>query len=172
MTTIQRRNAEMVALLQADLLPATDRNLAAEFYNSATGTTFTGTVTAPLDTTRLNLATGLFSLVSNALTIAQAGIYRLAYHATVGHSTGSSEAVVDFWLDQDPATTVFAEVPATKTFVRIPGTSWGSGGAVCILRAYAGYRYRIIADRDSGSDTLQFLAQGVRLSVECLYLMP
>lgn len=172
MTIAQVRNGEMAALLGADLLPLTDRNLAAEFYNASTGTTFTGTVVAPLDTTRINLATSLFSLADNALTIAQAGIYRVAYHATVGHSTGSSEAVVDFWLEEDPDTTVFAEVPATKTFAPIPGTSWGSGGAVSVLRAYAGYRYRIVADRDSGSDTLQFLAQGVRLSVECLYLMP
>lgn len=173
MANAQHRNDEMAALLTADLLTTVDRNLCAEFYNSATGTTFSTIATAaPLNTTRLNLATTRFLLGSNEVFITRPGIYQVAYHVTIGHATGSSNAVAACWLEQAPAAGAYAEVPATKTFVVMHGASWGSGQAASILRVSESSKFRIMAQRDMGSDTLWFLAQGVRLSAALLVPMP
>lgn len=168
----QTRNDQMQGLLTADLLPATDRNLAAQFYNNTEPEIAASAVTVPLDLTRVNTAPTLYSLADDAVTIAASGIYLIAAHMAIVHSSGTDPATVVGWLEVD-AGAGFAEATATKFYAVVLGSGGGGGAAVTILRLLAGDVVRIRAVRDSGGDTLKFLVSGgCRLSLACLYLTP
>jgi hypothetical protein len=56
MTLAQQRNDELVALLGADFLPLTDRNLVVEFYYSGGDVSFAGVAKAANEVTHADLA--------------------------------------------------------------------------------------------------------------------
>lgn len=175
MAIAQVRNDEMVGLLGADLLPATDRNLAAEFYVSNEAFTFAAPHVVPLAATWLNLAPTLFTLdaVNYNVTITQAGIYRFDYDIGFDRSSGAEEATAIWWLEQDPATGTFTQVSYSWTVGNLRTVGAASCHGSKLMRVGTNYRYRLGGIRDVGTLNLKYWNAGsTRLGITCLYLTP
>lgn len=167
MTVAQVRNAEMVALLSADLLSSKDKNVAIEVYDFNGGQDFSSATpfTVNLDTARFNFFPEVFTLSSNILTVLEAGIYQVNWRITVGYDSGFFPAAAVAWLEEDPATGTFVEVHSSKGFLQLSGVSWATVQIVNYLHVAANSRYRLRLARDGGSDTLTTLPRGASLSV-------
>lgn len=169
MPAAQQRNDELAQLLSADLLSSDDRNVLIESYYSGADVTFTSTVVVPINTTRLNLASDIFSLADNVITVAQAGIYMITGYLRVARSTSIGDNACFFWIDQDPAMGSFVEVPASRGGIHVPNGGTASAEVSVRVRALAGYRYQMRMERDWGSDTLRMLHEGAKLSIVRLF---
>lgn len=169
MPIAQQRNDEMAGLLSADLLSVHDRNVLIESYYSGADVPFTTAAVVPLNTVRLNVAGDLFELSNNVVTVAQAGIYVITGYLRVARSTSMGDNACIFWLDQDPATGSFVEVPASRGAIHVPNGGTASTEVSVCLRALAGYRYRMRTERDWGSDTLSVPHQGAKLRIVRLF---
>lgn len=167
MPIIQERNASMQQLNSADALDVEDRNFGAEWYDSVGGTAFLASTVVPLATERHNAAPEIFSMVSNILTLTEAGLYLFNFAATAANS-GSAELIAAMTLDEDPDSGVFAAIPGTLTY-----WTWfnGSGTAhnSCLVRAGLNYRYRLAVSRIGGSVTPSLVQNASHLSVVRLF---
>lgn len=140
MTIIQTRNPEAEQLTSPDQAWA-ERNHVAEWYDNAGGTVTISAVTVPLAATRHNFAPELYTFASNILTINEAGLYRFDF-LVAASKAGSTEGSFYAFLEEDPATAVFALVPSTTVYTTVfsaPGSVYGS----VTLRAGVAYRYRL-----------------------------
>lgn len=168
MPAAQERNDEMARLLSADLLSSDDRNVAFEAYDTA-GNTFTSLEVHSFNTTRLNTAPTVFSFDGSILTIAEAGIYQLSFHAVFVNVGATQLAEASILVDEDPATGTFAAVPAFAADVALPISGRNSAGCTCLRRVGAGYRYRVRVVRNSGVDTLAVVNNGSLLNAMRLF---
>lgn len=161
MPAIQQRNDEQAGLLQADFLTVDDRNVAWSVFDGA-GNTFTSEETQAFNQTRINMAPALFSFDGSVLTLMEAGIYQMAVHASVANIGGTGLAEASIFLQQDPATGVFATLPGMSAGVYVPaGANWRNCGAFSgVVLAGANYRYRVRVARVNGADTLALPLQG------------
>ena len=169
MPAAQQRNDELAQLLSADLLSSDDRNVLIESYYSGADVSFTTAMVTPLNTVRLNVASDIFSLAGNVITVAQAGIYIVTGYLRVARSTSIGDNACFCWIDQDSATGSFVEVPASRGGIHVPNGGTASAEVSIRLRVLAGYRYRMRMERDWGSDTLRMLHEGAKLSIVRLF---
>lgn len=170
--TAQERNAEMVALLGQDFLSLLDRNHFADYYGSVQNTGIGATPTVlSLNTTRFSTAEGVFfALSSSIVTVSQAGLYRVDYWASVGFDGAYvSEMGGVLYLEEDPSTGTFAEVPGSRIYLNLPASEGVTGSRSLSLRIPAGYRYRLVLQRLFGPNTLRAFANGKGLSLTCLF---
>lgn len=165
----QRRNGPMQDLNKADLLSHHDRNFAGEWYDGPGGQTFTSAITVNLDTERLNTAPNAFTLLSDIVTVYEAGIHLLHFCVTSSHNSGSSPAVITAWLEEDPATNSFAIVPGTVMYATAHTTGYVSNVGMAILRIGIGYRYRVRVAVASGGDTFVTNSNQSKLSIVRLW---
>jgi hypothetical protein len=174
MPITQQRNAEMQGLNTADLLSADDKNVAAEFYDAVGGQDYllgSSTLTLNLDTTALNIAPTVYSLASDIVTIAEAGLYQFVYQVTVKLDGGASHAVTGIWLEEDPATGTFALVPTTYINSTVADIGTSAVTAVGYITKLVGfnYRYRLRLEQNNGSTPMTTVANGSKLSIVRLF---
>lgn len=145
MPVMQVRNAEAQALGYVDHLRTDDRNFAGEWYDS--GNLSAGFVAATpmlLPAVRHNSAPEVYAMASNVLTIAEAGLYLFDY-TLFANPPSTTHTSFYCYLEQDPATGVFAAVPASMSVgVTISGSS-GAAHTSVLLRVGINYRYRVMA---------------------------
>lgn len=167
MTVAQLRNDEMVALLRADLLPASDRNVCLSLADMG-GNSFTAEETHPLSDVRFNGAPTLYgyNAGSGEITVNEPGIYWIQFAGTIQNSTGAAAAEAGMWLQAD-AGSGFATVVGASFSVYLPAAAnWrASGSRSVILRLGAGHRLRLRVARTHGTDTLAVIAQGSTLEI-------
>lgn len=168
MPDIQQRNDQMSSLLTADLLSSDDRNVCFSCYD-AIGQTFTTVVTHAMATVRLNTAPTIFDWTGTVLTIAEAGLYLLTVQATLLKVSLNAVAEGSFWLEEDAATGLWGTVVGASADLYLPTDGRNSSAILAIVLAGAGYRYRVRAARNVGSDTLGFAMNGSMLNVVRLY---
>lgn len=167
MPIVQGRNASMQQLNSPDVLNVENNNFCAEWYDGVGGTNFLAATTVPLATERQNAAPEIFTMASNILTIAEAGLYLFNF-AVTGANSGSAEMIALMTLDEDPATAVFATVPGTLTY----GTWFNGSGTLynsAVLRVGIAYRYRLSISRIGGSVTPSLVQNASHLSVIRLF---
>lgn len=174
MPLLQVRNPSAQELGSTDHLDVEDRNFAAEWYDNAGGQTYTlGTspFTINLTTERINSAPTIFSLASNIITISEAGLYLLHAQVMVQQNGGSSSVVSRFWLEQDPATTVFSEVVSTRSYIhQAPlSSAIASNSLNTLLQVGLNYRYRLRLEEAYGSSPLITVANGTKLTLTRLF---
>lgn len=174
MTIAQKRNASMQQLNSADLLPVENKNFAAEWYDSAGGQSYLSgnpAFTVNLDTERVNTAPTVFALSSDIITLTDAGLYLFNFLVTVRQNGGSSAVVSRMWLEEDPDTGVFAEVPATMNYFSTAAISAASssGFVSATLRVGINYRYRVRLEETSGSSSLITVANASYLNIIRLF---
>lgn len=167
--TAQKRNASMQALNGVDMLHIDNKNFAAEYYDGPGGQTFTSAVTVNLDTEKLNAAPTVFSLTADIITLLEAGLYLFNFCATASHSSGSSNATIAVWLEEDPATGSFAIIPGTICYAVINTVGFVTAVNSSIIRAGIDYRYRLQIARTSGSDTMITVANQSKVSILRLF---
>lgn len=167
MPTAQVRNASMQELGSVDHLSINDRNFGAEWYDAVGGVSFIADQVVPLGTTRHNSAPEIYAMSGGVLTIAQAGLYFLHFCVTVSQSV-TTEVIWSAFLQEDPDTGVFDYIPGTEgynTFFAHRGTAQNTA----FVQAGQNYRYRIIARRIGGMDSLTLVPVSSRLGVTCLF---
>lgn len=174
MPLIQERNASAQELGSADHLNVQDRNWGAEWYDHAGGQSFQvggGPFTLNLDTEKLNSAPSVFTLASDIVTITEAGLYLFTFQLMAIQNGGSSACVNHLYLEQDPATGVFATyLPATTYFPMAPiSSSVSTGNVVSLVQVGINYRYRIRFEQSYGSSPLLTVADGSKLSIVRLF---
>jgi hypothetical protein len=141
MTVIQTRNAEAAALESTDHLSTNDRNFSAEWLDAVGGQSTSEAVTVTLATQVHNFAPEVFDMASNILTILEGGFYQLAYTIYVQKS-GSNEGSFYAFLEEDPATGTFTEIPGTRsTATAFNGPA--SGSSLTNRYVLPNYRYRL-----------------------------
>lgn len=141
MPVMQERNSEAQLLGSVDHLFYDDRNFCGEWIDSAGSGNFIGAMTLPLGTVRHHFFLEAFTMAAGILTVLAAGFYCFDW-TVYATKAGSTEGSFYSFLEEDPATAVFAEVPATRivtTCFAAPGTVHNS----LILKAQANYRYRV-----------------------------
>lgn len=171
MASMQTRNASMQQLNSADALDVEDRNFGAEWYDHAGGQSFqlgTGPHLLNLDTEKLNSAPEFYAMVSDILTIAEAGLYLFSFQFM---ASTNGNAVSHVWLEEDPDTGVFAvALPATAYFptpASINGISTVT--VTSLIQVGIDYRYRIRFEQSHGSTPATTVADGSKLSVVRLF---
>lgn len=174
MPVVQGRNSESQLLGSVDHLFFTDRNFGGEWYDHAGGQDYllgNGPWTLNLDTEKLNPAPEVYTMASDILTIAEAGFYLFHFQLMVAQDGGSSSAVTRAWLEQDPATGVFAEyLPAVTYFPIAPiSASVAAVTVMSLLLVGINYRYRIRFSENYGSTPLTTVADGSKLTVVRLF---
>jgi len=145
MPTVGLRNTDSQQIGSADHLDVEDRNWSAEWYDSGFfGSAYIAAIVVPLITTRQNSAPEIFSLASSILTILEAGIYFFNYTVMASPTTGV-DAQGYGYIEEDPATGTFAQLPGTMAAA---ASTLGSATSIhtnCILRVGINYRYRLMA---------------------------
>lgn len=174
MPVVQVRNAEAALLGSTDHLFFDDRNFCAEFYDHAGGQTFilgNSPVLVNLDTVKVNVAPTEITLASDIITLVEAGLYLFRFQVMVIHNGSSSATVNRCWLEEDPATGVFAmTLPAVNYFTMAPIiNSVGTGCGFALRMTQANYRYRIMVDQQYGSGSEKTVADGSSLSIVRLF---
>lgn len=172
MPIVQTRNASMQQLNSADALDVEDNNFGGEWYDHAGGQSFTlgnPLFVLNLDTEKINSAPTIYSMASNILTIAEAGLYLFSYQVMV---SSGGQAVTHAVLEQDPATGSFSvSIPAVTYFpTQGAGLSGISTGVVtALIQVGINYRYRIRVEQSHGSTPMLTVADGSKLSVMRLF---
>ena len=161
MPIAQVRNASLQELGSTDHLDVEDRNFAAEWYDGTGGASYIAAITIPLSVTRHNAAPTIYSVSSNILTITEAGGY-LFHYLVHADKAGSNEGAFYAYLEEDPATGTFAQIPATWVTATVFGAP-GTVGGTTLVRAGINYRYRLV----TGTYGVQFttVADGSKLTV-------
>lgn len=174
MPSAQVRNASMQQLSSADQLDVEDRNWGVEWYDSVGGQDFslgTGPHTLNLDTEKINPAPEIFSISTDVVTIAEAGLYLFTFQLMAAHDGGSSACVVHAYLEEDPDTTVFAQVISAVTYFPMGAiaSSISTGVVTALVQVGINYRYRIRFEESYGSSPLTTVADGSKLSIVRLF---
>jgi hypothetical protein len=169
MPSSQVRNADAQILGFVDHLNVEDRNFSAEFYDNVGGQSYLlgdPVLTVNIDTSRINSAPTIYSLASDVVTIAEAGLYLASFHVSSQLAGGSTSVVSQFWLEEDPDTGVFGEVTASRGFFVHAGILNSVSGAsmTTLLQVGIDYRYRIRLEQIYGSSTLNTLFRGSKIS--------
>lgn len=141
MPVMQERNSEAQLLGSVDHLFYDDRNFCGEWIDSAGSAGFIAAITLPLATARHHFFPEAFTMASNILTVLAAGFYCFDW-TVYATKAGSTEGSFYSFLEEDPATAVFATVPASTVIT----TCFSAAGTVhnsLILKAQANYRYRV-----------------------------
>lgn len=142
MPIMQERNSEAQLLGSVDHLFAEDRNYCAEWYDAG-GTGFIGATTVPFASTRHNFFTEVYSMSAGVLTVLQPGFYIFNW-SVYASKVGVTEGSIYSFLEQDPATAVFTELPASRAEVTTFSPPAFLTNQV-IIRAQENYRYRVRA---------------------------
>jgi hypothetical protein len=154
MPDAQERNASMQSLGSADHLRAQDRNISIAMYGQNGGPIFNSAQTVTLEEIRYNHAPEVFEVDSDILTVNMAGIYLFLFAAGAYDYLTTGDATVGAWLEEDPATAVFAQVPATVSYAAILAGGYATLQMQAVLRVGEGYRYRLRVARITGSGNL------------------
>lgn len=173
---VQTQNKEHTLLHLADLLPISDRNIFFQRTGDATTQTFTN------DTITVQLATATFDfdsindaftwdLANHDLTINLSGIYLLIGVGMFYRSSGAGNNNVELAMQEDTGGG-FAAIPGATTYVSLVAEHYGTITIPTIVRAVAGYKYRLRARRIYGSDTLACSTAGSSLQAVCLIGTP
>lgn len=171
MPIVQTRNASMQELNSADALDVENNNFGAEWYDHTGGQSFqlgSGTFTLNLDTERINSAPEFYSMAADILTLADAGLYLFSWQLMV---SANGLGVTHAWLEQDPATAVFAAVPSAVTYFPTVNGITGLSTAVVtnLIQVGLSYRYRIRFEQSHGSTPTVTVLDGSKLSVVRLF---
>lgn len=153
---VQQRNAEMTSLASSDLLSVNDKNAAIQVYDASGLGSFTLGVTlqVALDTLSFsNHFPEVFSFESNVITVLEHGLYHFYGSSTATQAGGSSAAGLNVWIDEDPATGVWALLPVSSSYYTVPAISAAraSGSFSFTKHVAPGYRYRMRTTQHSGS---------------------
>lgn len=142
MPSAQVRNASMQQLNSADLLDVEDRNWGAEWYDSIGGQATIGAVAVNLDAERHNSAPEIFDFSSDILTVLEAGLYQFNF-CVAADKAGSTEGSFYAFLQEDPDTGIFADIPATTAYATVFSAPGSVSNSLVIL-AGINYRYRLM----------------------------
>ncbi|MEM9346032.1 MAG: DUF2793 domain-containing protein [Planctomycetota bacterium] len=136
-------------------------------YDATGGQTFTSaTITLNLDTVRKNTDSNLFSLVSDELTISEAGTYVLLFRVSTDVSAGTARSASKCWIETDTGGG-FTAVAGTEGFMYNRTLSLGDNTATVqlALDVAAGDKFRVRANRINGTDTITTKDNGSGLTV-------
>jgi len=157
-----------VAWIEVAQPPAVPKSAVFGVYDAAGGQIFTGAkVTVNLDTVSANSAFNIFSLAADVVTVAQAGLYQVAFSVSTGIFSGNNRSVSRVVLERHSGAG-FVEVPGTYAYMynRTKAAAENTGAAALPLQIAAGDQFRICACRVSGSSVIRTLAKGSRLTFE------
>ena len=163
----QVRNSDAQLLGSADHGLAKDKNFVFEAYHSSSNT-FTAETVLSLNVVRQNFTEELYDLTSNVLTLYQAGVYLFNLRTSFSMSGGVAGQAA-FYLQEDPATGVFATVLASVGYAYIPASLNTTLQISVPLRVGSNYRYRLAAIRSSGTGNVSTVSQATTLSAILLY---
>lgn len=167
MPSAQVRNASMQQLNRADQLDFEDRSWGAEWFDSVGGTSFMSATVVPLAGERHNSAPEIYEMVSNILTVREAGLYLILY-TVVADQAGSGELNFQAYLELDPDAGSFAQFPGSIGYNTIFNGA-GSISNYIILRLGIDYRVRLVVARIGGADVPELLQNESKLSVVRLF---
>lgn len=167
MPAIQTRNADAQLLGSVDHLFARDRNFVFEAYHNGSNL-FTVETVLGLDVVRQNFTEELYDLSGNILTLYAAGVYLFSFRSSFSIS-GGGVGQAAFYLQEDPATGVFATVPVALGYVYLPASLNNTLQITVPLRVGLNYRYRLAAVRTSGGGNVSTINQTTTLSAVLLY---
>lgn len=138
----------------------------ANYYNSAQYTGITTTVsTLPFPTTRIGNAAFTMDGSGEELTINTAGSYRIDYGCSTAEAS-SSDITADMWVEVDSGGG-FSEPGGTRSrFFHDSNGEEGGNAGFAILELDAADVIRIRAEVVTGSDQLNTLENGLRLSIQ------
>lgn len=162
-------NAEAQQIGSTDHLTVGNKNFAGSWCDQSGGTSFMGTAYIPLTQELINTAPEIFSVSSNILTILEAGIF--VFYFTMSAKKPGSQTGQTIWygnLEEDPATGVFAAVPATQIYGLFTAGQ-GAIGSHAIIDVKANYRYRLAVAVAAAGEQPVLVAQGSKLSAIRLY---
>lgn len=172
---IQKRNAEMTALVSADLLSVDDKNAATELYSNAGGQVFTlaSPITVTLDTQIITSFPEVFEMDSNALTILEYGLYHFYASAQVVQNGGSASAALVAWVEEDPDTGVWAIVPQSEAYFTMAPITQARCGTQIIFTRFSSpnYKYRLRVTQQAGSSSLATIGSFCKLGCVRLFKM-
>lgn len=172
----QVQHKDHTLLHLADLLPISDRNIFYQRTGDVTTQTFTtGTITIELatETHDIDSINDVFtwSLVDHDLTINDSGIFLLIGVGMFYRSSGAGNNNVELALQEDDGGG-FVTIPGALTYVSLVAEHYGTITIPTIVRAVAGYKYRMRARRIYGADTLACSTAGCSLQAICLIGTP
>ena len=169
MPVLQERNAEMNNILRADLLDLRDRNLVVDTYGDTEITLNPGPITLPIENTRFNMSTDLYTVDTNDITVNYKGLFQFSYRMGIGHNSGTSTAVVAFWLEYDNGGG-WTELGGARAWVNVPTSDLGHG-SLCFAEnlVTAGILFRLRAERTTGADSL-YVSRNRNLTIMSLYI--
>lgn len=162
----------MQALNGADLLPVDNKNFAAEWYDHAGGQVFIlggGPYTLNLDTEKVNSAPTVYVMTADILTVVDAGLYLFFFQLML---SSNGNGVTHAWLEEDPATGVFAITLPAVTFFPTPAiniNSVSTGVVTALIQVGINYRYRVRYEQSHGSTPCTTVADGSKLTVMRLF---
>ncbi len=134
-------------------------------YDSTGNQTFTtGTIVLNLDTERKN--TGHFTLTSDVLTVNTGGTYVITCRVTTDITSGAARSTSKFWLERNTGTG-FTEVTGSRghMYNREANNGENTATVVIIKDISAGHQFRIMINRETGSDTMTTVAGGSSLTL-------
>jgi hypothetical protein len=172
----QVQNKDHTLLHTVDLLSISDRNVFYQRTGDGTVQTFTtGTITVQLATETFDFESfdGLFTwdAVNHDLTLNRSGLYLLIGQGMFYRSSGAGNNNVELALEEDDGGG-FAAIPGATSYVSLVAEHYGTIIIPTIVRAVAGYAYRLRARRIYGSDTIGCATSSCALQAICLIGTP
>jgi collagen type VII alpha len=138
-----------------------------DVYDNAGGQTFTTTpITVNLDTTRYNSNGSIFTLSNDEITVNTDIRALIIFRVSIGIGSGTARSTSTAYIERDTGSG-FSEVDGSRIFMynRTLDNGDQTGTGQLVLDVSSGDKFRIRAVRNTGSDTLETIADGSGLTI-------